>query len=114
MTGRGKFVITIVILAVVGFGIYRWWDQIAPTGRPTNQSVNPQEVKKALDAAKAATAPAGQPAAASAADVAKQLLAGDKAVGTALPVGTGGSGQGARHTGWGRPRAASGTRDGTG
>lgn len=89
MTGRGKFVVTIAILAVVGFGIYRWWDQIAPTGRPTNQSVNPQEVKKALDAAKAATAPAGQPAAASAADVAKQLLAGDKAVslvdGSAIP-----------------------------
>src|SRR5438128_451522 len=52
MTGRGKFVLTIVILAVVGFGVYRWWDKIAPAGRSLNPSVDPKAVKQALDAAK--------------------------------------------------------------
>ncbi|MSU21130.1 MAG: hypothetical protein EXS30_07015 [Pedosphaera sp.] len=32
MTGRGKFVVTILILGVVGFGIYRWWDKLDPAG----------------------------------------------------------------------------------
>ena len=30
---RGKIVLTIILLAVVGFGVYRWWDKIAPTGK---------------------------------------------------------------------------------
>jgi|ERR1043166_3708293 NitT/TauT family transport system substrate-binding protein len=68
MTGRGKFVVTILILAVVGFGMYRWWDKIAPAGQPTIPHINPSEVKKALDAAKPQ------------ADVSSKLLAGTNAV----------------------------------
>ena len=30
MTTRGKIVLTILLLGVVGFGMYRWWDKIAP------------------------------------------------------------------------------------
>jgi len=30
MTTRGKIVLTILILGIVGFGMYRWWDKIAP------------------------------------------------------------------------------------
>ena len=36
MTARGKIVLTILLLAVVGFGVYRWWDKIAPTGKSAN------------------------------------------------------------------------------
>ena len=82
MTARGKFVLTLLLLAVVGFGVYRWWDKIAPAGNSQQVSVNPTEVKKTLDAAKA-----------TAVAVASQLLAGDKAVslvdGSAIPPVTG-------------------------
>lgn len=82
MTARGKFVLTLLLLAVVGFGVYRWWDKIAPAGNSQQVSVNPTEVKKTLDAAKA-----------SAVAVASQLLAGDKDVslvdGSAIPPVTG-------------------------
>ena len=82
MTTRGKFALTLVILVVVGFGVYRWWDKIAPAGRSSQVSINPQEMKKSLDAAK----PSAEKAAA---DVANKLLAGDKAVslvdGSAIP-----------------------------
>lgn len=53
MTTRGKIVFTLLVLGVVGFGVFRWWDKIAPAGRPTNVSINPAEVKKQLDAAAA-------------------------------------------------------------
>ncbi|HXJ73767.1 MAG TPA: hypothetical protein VNM37_12975, partial [Candidatus Dormibacteraeota bacterium] len=80
MTTRGKIVLTVILLAVVGFGVYRWWDKIAPAGRSSQVSINPQDVKKALDA--------GKPS-----DVANKLLAGDKAVslvdGSAIPPVTG-------------------------
>jgi NitT/TauT family transport system substrate-binding protein len=78
MTTRGKIVLTVVILLVVGFGVYRWWDKIAPAGNPSNVSVNPQDVKKQLDAA------AKPPV-----DVTSKLLAGTNAVslvdGSAIP-----------------------------
>jgi len=45
MTTRGKIVLTIVLLAVVGFGVYRWWDKIAPQSRPQNVSVDVAKVK---------------------------------------------------------------------
>ena len=94
MTTRGKIVLTVLILAFVGFGAYRWWDKIAPTARPSTPSVNPQAVKQALQAQQAAAKPAAPPPASAApapsvADVTKQLLAADKAVslvdGSAIP-----------------------------
>ena len=45
MTTRGKIVLTIVLLAVVGFGVYRWWDKIAPQSKPQNVSVDVAKVK---------------------------------------------------------------------
>jgi len=85
MTGRGKFVVTILILAVVGFGVYRWWPQIAPAGKPSNVSVDPIALKKTLDAAKA------QPS--DDAAVMSKLLAGTNAVSligeSAIPPVTG-------------------------
>ena len=41
----------VILLAVVGLGVYRWWDKIAPVGRSQQVSVNPQAVNAALDAA---------------------------------------------------------------
>ena len=77
MTTRGKIILTILILAVAGFGAWRWWDKIAPTGRSQQVSINPQDLKKTLDDARAT------------ADVASKLLAGTNAVslvdGSAIP-----------------------------
>jgi NitT/TauT family transport system substrate-binding protein len=81
MTGRGKFVVTVLILAVVGFGVWRWWDKIAPAGKPFTPSVNPAAVKQALDAAKPQV------------DITGKLLAGTNAVSligeSAIPPVTG-------------------------
>ncbi len=56
MTTRGKIVLTILILAAVGFGMYRWWDKIAPQSRPTNVSVDVAKVKQDIEKAKQAPA----------------------------------------------------------
>ena len=69
MTGRGKFVVTILILAVVGFGMYRWWDKIAPAGKSQNPSVDPVALKKSLEPAKSGPV-----------DITSKLLAGTNAV----------------------------------
>ncbi len=53
MTTRGKIVLTIVLLGVVGFGVYRWWDKIAPQSRPQNQSIDVAKVKQDIEKAKA-------------------------------------------------------------
>jgi len=51
MTTRGKLVLTLLLFGVVGFGVFRWWDQLAPQSRPTSLSINPAEVKKAVQQA---------------------------------------------------------------
>src|SRR5437762_3194024 len=82
MTTRGKFVLTVVILAVVSVGVWRWWDKIAPAGKSQQVSINTQEFTKNQNAGK----PSPEKAAA---DVASKLLAGEKAVslvdGSAIP-----------------------------
>jgi outer membrane protein OmpA-like peptidoglycan-associated protein/ABC-type nitrate/sulfonate/bicarbonate transport system substrate-binding protein len=81
MTGRGKAVLTILILAVVCFGVWRWWDKIAPSGRSSNPSLDPAAVKKAIEGGKAQS------------DVMAKLLAGTNAVSligeSAIPPVTG-------------------------
>src|SRR5688572_5499091 len=32
MTARGKFILTLLILGIAGFGAWKWWDKFAPTG----------------------------------------------------------------------------------
>lgn len=56
MTTKGKIVLTILLLGVVGFGVWRWWDKIAPQTRPQSHSVNVDEVRKAVQEAKAVPA----------------------------------------------------------
>src|SRR5438445_9405424 len=53
MTTRGKILLTVLLLAVVGFGVYRWWDKIAPQSRPQSQSVDVARVKQEIEKAKA-------------------------------------------------------------
>ena len=53
MTTRGKIILTILLLGVVGFGVYRWWDKIAPTSKPQNVSVDVAKVKEEIARAKA-------------------------------------------------------------
>jgi ABC-type nitrate/sulfonate/bicarbonate transport system substrate-binding protein len=81
MTARGKIILTLLLLGVVGFGVVRWWDKIAPAGKSPTVSIDTDKMKKDLAAA-SAPAPA-------ASDVANKLLAGDKAVslvdGSAIP-----------------------------
>src|SRR3954462_8585645 len=52
MTTRGKIILTILLLGVVGFGVYRWWDKIAPKGKGEHISLNVDEIKKAVQAAR--------------------------------------------------------------
>jgi len=59
MTTRGKIVFTIVILAVVGFGMFRWWDKIAPKSQTQTHSINVDEVKKAVKEAQTGAFSAG-------------------------------------------------------
>jgi NitT/TauT family transport system substrate-binding protein len=56
MTTRGKLVVTILLLAFVGFGVYRWWDKIAPQIRPEVHQVNIAQTKQELAEAKKAPA----------------------------------------------------------
>src|SRR6266852_489396 len=56
MTTKGKIVLTILFLGVVGFGVYRWWDKIAPQTRPQSQPIDVVKVKQEIDQAKAAPA----------------------------------------------------------
>jgi NitT/TauT family transport system substrate-binding protein len=56
MTTRGKIVLTILLLGVVGLGAYRWWDKIAPQSRPLNQPVDVVKVKQEIEKAKTAVA----------------------------------------------------------
>jgi NitT/TauT family transport system substrate-binding protein len=72
MTTRGKIVFTLLILGVVAFGSYRWWDKIAPAPKSSTVSVNPQGFQKALNA--------NTPNAAVAPDVTSKLLKGTNAV----------------------------------
>src|ERR1043166_5555316 len=34
MTAKGKFVLTLLILGVVGFGVFKWWDRLKPRSAP--------------------------------------------------------------------------------
>src|SRR6267142_7283534 len=56
MTTRGKIVLTVLLLGIVGFGMFRWWDKIAPKAKSDHISLNVDEIKKAVQTAK--TAPA--------------------------------------------------------
>jgi NitT/TauT family transport system substrate-binding protein len=77
MTARGKLVLTILLLGMVGFGVWRWKDKVMPPAQSANRSVNPTEIKKQLDAAKPSPAQPAQTAPQeSAVDVTSKLLAG--------------------------------------
>jgi NitT/TauT family transport system substrate-binding protein len=56
MTTRGKLIVTILLLGFVGFGVYRWWDKIAPQIRPEVHQVNIAQTKQELADAKKAPA----------------------------------------------------------
>ncbi len=58
MTGRGKFVLTLIVLAVAGLGVFKWWDRLkpgataAPIARESKSGGAPSAGKAAkLDAA---------------------------------------------------------------
>lgn len=51
MTGRGKFVLTLLVLAIAGLGVAKWWDRLKP-GAPVATSAS--ESKAAASSTKAA------------------------------------------------------------
>src|SRR5262245_2184587 len=57
MTTRGKIALTLLVLAVAGFGVFRWSDKLMPKGKSQQVSINVDEVKKAVQAAKNPPAP---------------------------------------------------------
>jgi NitT/TauT family transport system substrate-binding protein len=52
MTARGKIILTILILGVVGFGAWKWWDRLTqkPGFTPTPPAANTNQVADAKDA----------------------------------------------------------------
>jgi NitT/TauT family transport system substrate-binding protein len=76
MTTRGKIVLTLLLLGVVGFGVYRWWDKIVPPTRPQSQSINVAQVQAQIAASKAPSDDAAR------AELMKVLLAGTNTVAT--------------------------------
>jgi NitT/TauT family transport system substrate-binding protein len=52
MTGRGKFVLTLIILAIAGFGTYKWWDRLKPALLTTARSAADQSTGAGTKAAK--------------------------------------------------------------
>src|SRR5262245_48347257 len=52
MTTKGKIVLTILILGIAAFGVFRWKDKLAPQTSNQQVSINVDEVKKAVQAAK--------------------------------------------------------------
>lgn len=54
MTGRGKFVLTLVILAIAGLGAVKWWDRLKPGATTTAapSAANPGPASTAAKAAK--------------------------------------------------------------
>ena len=57
MTAKGKIVFTLLFLAVVGFGVWKWWDKLAPRHATVVQSAG------GAPTAAADNAPAAIPAA---------------------------------------------------
>lgn len=53
MTTRGKIVLTLLLLGVVGFGIWRWSDKLAPQTKRQTPSVDVTQLKKDLQEARA-------------------------------------------------------------
>ena len=39
MTAKGKIVFTLLLLGVVGFGVWKWWDKLAPKHSASNPPV---------------------------------------------------------------------------
>jgi NitT/TauT family transport system substrate-binding protein len=71
MTKTAKTLLTVVILAAIGFGVWRWKDKLAPAAVTT--TIDQAAVKQQLDAQKAALAAQATP------DVTSKLLAGTNA-----------------------------------
>src|SRR5687768_5742811 len=84
MTGRGKFILTLLILAVLGFAMWNWWDKIAPPPQSQNPSIDPAAVKRQIDEQKVKPPLTGGPGVIPTPNAApfdpNKLLAGEKSV----------------------------------
>ena len=60
MTAKGKIVFTLLFLAVIGFGVWKWWDKLAPKHPNTVQTPGSTPSTTANSAASSATAQASE------------------------------------------------------
>ncbi len=57
MTARGKIVLTILVLGVVGFGAWKWWDRMVPRSGSPSPTANASGATNNVAATKDAAAP---------------------------------------------------------
>src|SRR5215469_9279286 len=58
MTAKGKIVFTLLFLAAVGFGVWKWWDKLAPKHQPYVQTSGGTPASAGNNATPAPAAPA--------------------------------------------------------
>jgi NitT/TauT family transport system substrate-binding protein len=58
MTGRGKFVLTLLILAIAGLGAYKWLNKVQPDAAPSNPATASSTAPSTAPSGKAALDPA--------------------------------------------------------
>src|SRR5262245_11061335 len=57
MTSRGKLVLTFIILAVVGVGMWKWWEKLSGSSTPTTTTTTTASSGSTPGAAPADTSP---------------------------------------------------------
>jgi len=80
MTTKGKLVLTLLILGVLSFGAYRWWDVIAPQSKMAGTaSVDPKAFNESQKPPAAQSASGAASSAAPSGDIYSKLMAGTNA-----------------------------------
>ena len=80
MTTKGKIFLTLLILGVLSFGAYRWWDVIAPQSKTgVTVSIDPKAFNEAQKTPAAQAASTSAPGAAPSGDIYSKLMAGTNA-----------------------------------
>ena len=60
MTAKGKIVFTLLFLAAIGFGVWKWWDKLAPKHSGATPTTAGAPAATPNNAASAATAQASE------------------------------------------------------
>src|SRR5690349_15775801 len=55
MTAKGKIVFTLLFLAVIGFGVWKWWDKLPPKRVPSGAALTSSSAAPTNNSAASAT-----------------------------------------------------------